>query len=74
VTAAWLTLNVAEDLPAAIVTVAGAFAAAGSELIKATMSPPAGAGPVSVTVPVTAVVEPPLTEVGETVNDASAAG
>jgi hypothetical protein len=61
-------------LPAAIVTVAGTLAAAVFELDKPTTTPPVGAGPDIVTVPVTTVVELPFTVVGETVRDTKAGG
>lgn len=53
VTFLWLTVNVAVDLPAATAIVAGQPAADVSELLSFTTSPPMGAGPVRVTVPVT---------------------
>lgn len=74
VTFAWETLKVAEVLPAAIVTVAGTVAAPELELARAIESPPVGAGPEIETVPVTAVVELPFTELGETASDESEAG
>jgi hypothetical protein len=67
----WLTLNVSIVLPDAIVTVAGGAAAVVSELASLTTIPPGGAGPAIVTVPVTAVDELPLTDVGVTVTDTS---
>jgi hypothetical protein len=70
----WLTRNVALDLPAGIVTLAGTLAAELSELARLTLTPPAGAGPESVAVPVTTVEELPFTEVGETLTEIKAAG
>ena len=61
-------MNVALDLPAGTVTVAGTVAD-GSELVSLITKPPVGAGPVNVTVPVTAVVALPLTVVGVTLSD-----
>ncbi len=59
-----VTVNVAEDAPAATVTVAGNWAAAGLLLDSATTAPPVGAGLVRVSEPLTDV--PPITEVGFT--------
>ena len=73
VTAVCVTLNVALDLPAGIVTEAGVEAAA-LLVVSVTTTPPAGAGPVSFTVPLTAVVELPFTVVGETDTDSSVGG
>ncbi len=61
-----LTVNLAELWPANIVTMSGTLSAEVSELISVILSPPVGAGPDSATVPVTLVVELPLTEEGET--------
>ena len=72
VTTAWVvtfacpTVNVPLEAPAGIVRVSGTVAAAELELESATVTPPAGAGPLSVTVPVTVVLELPTTEVGLT--------
>jgi len=52
--------------PLANLTDAGTVAADGFELLNVTVSPVEGAGPLKVTVPVTAVAEPPTTETGET--------
>ena len=57
--------------PAATVTLAGTRAAAVLLLVRVTTAPPAGAGPVKVTVPVDDV--PPITEVGLRVTEVSAA-
>ena len=57
-----VTVNVAEVAPAATTTEVGTVAPRLFEL-RATVLPPAGAGPVSVTVP--AELAPPVTEVGE---------
>ncbi len=56
--------NVAEVAFAAIVTVAGICAAEPLLLDKVTIAPPAGAGPVNLTVPVDPV--PPITDAGLT--------
>ena len=67
-----VTVNVAEVIPAGIVTVAGADAS--EELVaKDTTSPPAGAAAVKVTVPVTEY--PPKIDVGLTlIEDKDTAG
>ena len=49
------TLKVADVAPAGIVTLAAVVAAELLLLVKAMLAPPAGAGPVRVAVPVTAV-------------------
>jgi hypothetical protein len=54
--------NVPVVAPAANATVAGTWAAAVLLLLSVTTAPPAGAGPLSVTVPVDEV--PPVTDVG----------
>lgn len=59
VTFTCLTANVADVFPAGTVTVFGAVAAAGVELLSATTRPLDGAGPLIVTVPVTALAEFP---------------
>jgi hypothetical protein len=66
-----LTVNAAWSAPAGIVTVAGTEATAESE-DKLTLSPPVGAGPVIVTVPVDDAG--PTTVVGLRVNVAKVGG
>ena len=66
------TLNVAALAPAGTVTLDGTLAQATLLLDSVTTAPPVGAALVSVTVPVE--FEPPRTDVGLSVNDASAAG
>src|SRR5713226_1788755 len=61
-TALVLTVNVALVTPAATVTLEGTVAAAVLLLESATVAPPAGAAPLSVTVPVEEF--PPVTLVG----------
>jgi hypothetical protein len=70
VTALVLTVNVALVAPAATVTLEGTLAAAVLLLESATCTPPAGAAPLNVTVPVEDCV-PPITLVGLSVNDES---
>jgi hypothetical protein len=60
-----VTANVAVVAPAATKTVAGTLAAE-LELERLTVIPVGPAAPLSVTVPVTAVEDPPMTEVGAT--------
>ena len=62
VTALVLTVNVALLAPAATVTLAGTVAAAVLPLERETATPPLGAGPLSVTVPVEG--DPPVTLMG----------
>lgn len=60
-----VTVNVAVDALAATVTVEGTVAALVLLLLRETTTPPVGAVPVSVTVPVEVVeAEPPTTNVG----------
>jgi hypothetical protein len=66
-TALVLTVNVALVAPAAIITVDGTVAAAVLVLESATVAPPAGAAPLSVTVPVEEF--PPITLVGFSESD-----
>ena len=66
-----VAVKVALDAPAATVTDAGTWAAAVFELVKVTTAPPAGAGPLRVTVPVEDA--PPTTEAGLTLTPLNAA-
>jgi len=59
VTTRVVIVKLAEVAPAGTVTEAGTVAAAGTELVRDTTSPPGGAAPLSVTPPVTTVVDPP---------------
>jgi hypothetical protein len=61
-TAKVVTGNVALAPPAGMVTLAGTVAAAVLLLMRETMAPPVGAGPLSVAVPVEG--DPPMTLVG----------
>jgi hypothetical protein len=72
VTGAVVMANEVELAPAGIVTLAGTVAAAVRLLASVTTRPPAGAIPVSVTVPVDGV--PPWTDVGFSVSVLGAAG
>ena len=67
-----VTVNVVEVLPAAIVTVAGTWAAPVLLLESVTTAPPAGATPFNVTVPVELL--PPDTDVGFRVTVDATAG
>ena len=67
-----LTMNVAELPPAATVTLAGTLATEGLLLDSATSVPPAGAGPLRVTVPLEEL--PAFTVEGESVNDDGTGG
>src|SRR6266480_6303575 len=67
VTALVLTVNVALLAPAATITLAGTVATALLPLERETGAPPAGAGPLSVTVPVEG--DPPVTLVGFSVSE-----
>lgn len=64
-----LTVNVAVAEPAVTVTLAGTVATAELLLDSVTLAPPAGAGPLRVTVPVE--VLPPRTDVGFKVTELS---
>jgi hypothetical protein len=68
-TALVLAVNVALLAPAVIVTLEGTLAAAVLLLESTTCAPPAGAGPLNVTVP--AEEFPPVTLVGFNVKEAS---
>ena len=59
-----MTVNVAEVAPTGITTDAGTEATLGLELVKVTESPPGAVMPCMVTVPTTAVEDPPTTDVG----------
>ena len=72
VTALVLTVNVALVAPAATVTLEGTVAAAVLLLESATVAPPAGAAPLSVTVPVEEF--PPVTLVGFSPSEARVGG
>ena len=67
-----VTVNVAELLPGGTVTLAGTLATEGLLLDSPTTVPPAGAGPLRVTVPVEEL--PAFTVDGESVNDDGTGG
>ena len=71
-TADVVTTNDAETSPAPMVTLAGTLADAGFVLASVTATPPAGAGPLSVTVPV--ADWPPATVDGLTPSELSDTG
>jgi hypothetical protein len=71
-TAKVVIVNVADVLPEGTATEVGTVAAAVLLLCRATLTPPVGAGPVRVTVPVED--PPPLTLVGLTVTDVRLTG
>ena len=73
VTALVLTVNVALLAPAATVTLAGTVAVDVLLLDRETATPPLGAGPLSVTVPVE-VCTPPVTLVGFSVSEERVGG
>src|SRR5436853_3783986 len=66
-TALVLTVNVALLAPAATITLVGTVATALLPLERETVAPPAGAGPLNVTVPVEG--DPPVTLVGFSVSE-----
>jgi hypothetical protein len=66
-----VAVNFAEVAPAAIVTFAGTLS--GPELLKTTTAPPAGAGPVNVTL-LAADAFPPTMELGDSVTAERVAG
>ncbi len=68
-----VTVNVAFVAPDGIITVGGTVAAL-FELFRSTTAPAAGAGPLRVTEPVTAVGDPPTTTLGDTETLCSAMG
>ena len=72
VTTLVVTANVALVLPLATVTLPGTVATEGLPLDSVTTTPPLGAGPLSVTVPVEPL--PPTTEDGLTDRETSATG
>ena len=63
VTCVVTTVKLAELAPAGTRTLAGTFAMEGLLLVRLTATPPIGAGPLRVTVPVEEL--PPLTDVGD---------
>ena len=67
VTCVVTTVKLAELAPAGTRTLAGTFAMEGLLLVRLTETPPTGAGPLSVTVPVEEL--PPLTVVGDNVRE-----
>ena len=72
VTGAVLTGKLVPEAPAGTVTVAGTAATEGVALESARITPPAGAGPVSVTV--ACDVSPPMTAAGSTLTAPRAGG
>jgi len=68
-----VTVNVAEEAPNGIVTVPGTPATE-ALLFRVTTSPAGPASPLIVTVPVTVVVDPPTTVVGDNASEVSVAG
>jgi hypothetical protein len=69
-TATVVTVNIALDAPAWIVTLGGTVASAVLLLVRETTAPPLGAGPFSDTLPVEG--DPPITLVGLSVKEVSA--
>ena len=67
VTCVVVTVKLTELAPAGTKTLAGTFAMEGLLLVRLTATPPTGAGPLRVTVPVEEF--PPLTDVGDSVRE-----
>jgi hypothetical protein len=69
-TAVVVIVKAADVAPALTVTVVGGMATEGSSLVSMTAAPPAGAGPLRVTV-LCVVERPPFTLAGDSINDAT---